>query len=48
MHLYASVLARATNLGPVRTAELSDLSYRKLAWATNWCPREGTLKDAIP
>ena len=34
MHLYASVLAQATNLGPVRMAELSDLSYRKLAWTT--------------
>jgi len=36
VHLYASILAQATNLGPVRMAELSDLSYRKLAWATNW------------
>jgi TnpA family transposase len=47
VHLYASVLAQATNLGPVRMAELSDLSYRKLAWATNWYLREETLKDAV-
>jgi TnpA family transposase len=46
VHLYASILAQATNLGPVRMAELSDLSYRKLAWATNWYLREETLKSA--
>ena len=28
-------------------AELADLSYQKLAWATNWYVREETLKDAI-
>jgi TnpA family transposase len=27
-------------------AELSELSYRKLAWATNWYLREETLKSA--
>jgi hypothetical protein len=47
VHLYASVLAQATNIGPVRMAELSDLSYEKLAWATRWYLREDTLKDAI-
>jgi TnpA family transposase len=46
VHLYASILAQATNLGPVRMAELSELSYRKLAWATNWYLREETLKSA--
>lgn len=46
IHLYASILAQATNLGPVKMAELSDLSYRRLAWATNWYLREETLKSA--
>lgn len=46
VHLYASILAQATNLGPVKMAELSDLSYRRLAWATNWYLREETLKSA--
>lgn len=36
VHLLASVLARATNLGPSNMAELSGLSYRSLAWAANW------------
>jgi Tn3 transposase DDE domain len=36
VHLYASILAQATNIGPVRMAELSDLSYRRLAWASRW------------
>ena len=47
IHLYASILAQATNIGPVRMAELSDLSYRKLAWASTWYLREDTLKDAV-
>jgi len=47
VHLYASILAQATNIGPVRMAELSDLSYRKLAWASRWYLREDTLKDAV-
>lgn len=47
VHLYASVLAQATNLGPVRMADLSELSYQKLAWANTWYLREDTLKDAI-
>jgi TnpA family transposase len=46
IHLYASILAQATNLGPVKMAELSNLSYRRLAWATNWYLREETLKSA--
>jgi TnpA family transposase len=46
VHLYASILAQATNLGPVKMAELSDLSYRRLAWAANWYLREETLKSA--
>lgn len=47
VHLLASVLARATNLGPANMAELSELSYRSLAWAANWYVREETLKGAI-
>ena len=47
VHIYASILAQATNIGPVRMAELSDLSYRKLAWASTWYLREDTLKDAV-
>jgi hypothetical protein len=46
LHLYASTLAQATNLGPTKMAELSDLTYRRLAWATNWYLREETLKSA--
>lgn len=47
VHLYASILAQATNLGPVRMADLSELSYQKLAWANTWYLREDALKDAI-
>lgn len=47
VHLYASILAQATNLGPVRMADLSELSYQKLAWANTWYLREDTLKDAV-
>ena len=45
-HLYASVLAQACNLGPVRMARISDLTYQKLAWCTNWYVRDETLKAA--
>ncbi len=47
VHLYAAILAQATNIGPVRMAELSGLSYRKLAWVSTWYLREDTLKDAV-
>ena len=47
VHLYAAILSQATNIGPVRMAELSDLSYRKLAWASTWYLREDTLQDAV-
>ncbi|PZR66419.1 MAG: hypothetical protein DLM66_13530, partial [Candidatus Dormiibacter spiritus] len=46
MALYAAVLAQACNLGPTRMAEVSDLSYRQLAWATEWFLREETLNAA--
>ena len=45
-HLYASVLAQACNLGPVRIARISDLTYPKLAWCTTWYVRDETLKAA--
>jgi TnpA family transposase len=45
-HLYAAVLAQACNLGPVRMARISDLTYQKLAWCTNWYVRDETLKAA--
>jgi len=45
-HLYASVLAQACNLGPVRMARISDLTYQKLAWCMNWYVRDETLKAA--
>jgi TnpA family transposase len=45
-HLYASVLAQACNFGPVRMAQISDLTYQKLAWCMNWYVRDETLKAA--
>lgn len=47
VHLYAAILAQATNIGPKRMADLADLSYSKLAWCYTWYLREDTLKDAI-
>jgi TnpA family transposase len=44
--LYAAVLAQACNLGLTRMAEVSDLTYRQLAWATEWYLREETLNTA--
>jgi TnpA family transposase len=45
-HLYAAILAQACNLGPIRMARISDLTYQKLAWCTNWYVRDETLKAA--
>ncbi|MFO0949709.1 MAG: transposase [Isosphaeraceae bacterium] len=45
-HLDAAVLAQACNLGPVRMARISDLTYQKLAWCTTWYVRDETLKAA--
>lgn len=45
--LHAAILAQATNIGPVRMADLADLSYDRLAWAYTWYLREDTLTDAI-
>ncbi|QIN78889.1 Tn3 family transposase [Rubrobacter marinus] len=46
-HLHAAILARVTNVGPVRMADLAELSYEKIAWATTWYVREDTLTDAV-
>jgi TnpA family transposase len=47
VHLYAAILAQACNLGLTQMAQISDLSYRQLAWCTNWYLREETLRSAI-
>ena len=44
--LYAAILAQACNFGLGTMAEISDLSYRRLAWVTEWHVREETLKAA--
>ncbi len=47
IHLYAAILAQATNLGPVAMARASGLSYDQVAHATAWYLREETLTPAI-
>ena len=46
-HLYAAILAQACNFGLTTMAEISDLTYRQLAWTTDWYVREETLKGAF-
>jgi TnpA family transposase len=46
-HLYAGILAQACNFGLDQMAEISDVSYRQLAWCNNWYVREDTLQAAI-
>ena len=46
-HLYAAILAQATNLGPVAMARASGLSYEQVAHATAWYLRDETLTAAI-
>jgi len=46
-HLYAAILAQATNLGPVAMARASGLSYDQVAHATAWYLRDETLTAAI-
>jgi TnpA family transposase len=46
VHCYASLIAQARNLGLVRMAQASDLTYMKLAWVTTWYLRDETLKAA--
>jgi TnpA family transposase len=47
IHLYASILALACNFGLEQMAQITDISYRQLAWCTSWYIREETLKSAI-
>ena len=47
VHLHAAVVAQACNFGPTTMAEVAELSYRRLAWCTNWYLREETLRPAI-
>ncbi len=47
VHLHAAVLAQACNFGPTTMAEVAELTYRRLAWCTNWYLREETLRPAI-
>lgn len=47
VHLYAAILAQACNFGLTTMAEVADLTYRRLAWATGWYLREETLGAAI-
>lgn len=47
IHLYAAIMAQATNLGPVAMARASGLSYDQVAHATAWYLREETLIPAI-
>jgi TnpA family transposase len=45
--LYASILAQANNHGLKKMAEISELSYPRLVWCSNWFLREETLQSAI-
>ena len=47
IHLYASILAQACNLGIAEVSQMSDLSYQQLLWCTNWYLREETLRPAM-
>jgi len=47
IHTYASLLAQACNFGLVKMAEVSSLTYDRLAWCTHWYLRDETLKDGI-
>ncbi len=46
-HLFASIFAQACNFGVTTMAELADLSYDRLAWATEWYLREDTPDAAV-
>ena len=46
-HLYASVLAQGCNLGLTRMAQISDLTYRQLAWCTNWYRPRGDAAGRV-
>lgn len=46
LHLYASLLSQACNLGPAAMARGADLSYDSLLWHTNWYLDETNLRNA--
>jgi TnpA family transposase len=46
IHLYASILSQACNLGPIAMARVADLSYDSLLWHTTWYLDETTLPNA--
>ena len=46
-HVYAAILAQACNFGLTTMADIADLTYRQLAWTTDWYLREETLKVAF-
>lgn len=46
VHLYAAILAQACNFGMATMAEAADLTYRQLAWTSEWYLREDTLRAA--
>jgi hypothetical protein len=45
-HLHAALLAWGMNLGPTRMAESCRLTYRQLAWATEWYLSDENLQAA--
>jgi Tn3 transposase DDE domain len=45
-HLIAALLAWGLNIGPTRMAESCSLSYRQLAWATEWYLGDDQLQAA--
>ena len=45
--MYAAILAQACNFGLTTRADIADLTYRQLAWTTDWYLREETLKAAF-
>jgi len=45
--LFASLLAQANNYGFTKMAEISGLSYARLAWFNTWHLREETLQNGI-
>jgi TnpA family transposase len=46
VHLYASILSQACNIGPTAMARAADLSYDSLLWHTTWYLDDTTLPNA--
>ena len=46
-YVYAAILAQVCNFGLTTMADIADLTYRQLAWTTDWYLREETLKAAF-